>query len=348
MHQSNTIPLLIEKIIPETADTRSFVLKNISNSNINYTAGQFLTFVFEKRNGEEARRNYSISSSPDLQEPLQITVKRIANGDYSRWLIDEAKEGNILQTTGASGFFTLPTDLSLISRLIFFAAGSGIAPILAMIKTVLHLSAHIHMVLIYSNSSLSATIFYDELKSIQQKFPGRLLIDFLFSNDPVVSRTRLNMWKIEQTARYYFPASSNNTLFYLCGPFDYMRMITIVLRTEGVPENMIRKEIFHVEKPASKPVPPDILPHEIVAHFQNAEYIFTSQYPQTILQAAKANGIGLPYSCEAGQCGTCAATCVSGKVWMWHNDVLLDEEIAKGRVLTCTGYAIEGDVVLRY
>lgn len=347
MLQTNLIPLQIEKIIPETADTKSFILKNIPGNRINYTAGQFLTFVFEKRNGEEARRNYSISSSPDLQEPLQVTVKRIANGAYSRWLIDEAKEGDILQTTGASGFFTLPTDLSTTSRLIFFAAGSGIAPILAMIKTILHFSAHIHMVLIYSNSSLSATIFYDELKSMQQKFPGRLLIEFLFSNDPVVPRTRLNMWKIEQTARYY-PASSNNTLFYLCGPFDYMRMITIVLRTEGVPENSIRKEIFHVEKPVIKPVPPDILPHEIVAHFKDAEYIFTSQYPQTILQTAKAKGIDLPYSCEAGQCGTCAATCVSGKVWMWHNDVLLDEEIAKGRILTCTGYAIDGDVVLKY
>ena len=127
-----------------------------------------------------------------------------------------------------------------------------------------------------------------------------------------------------------------------------MRMITIILRTEGVPENAIRKEIFNVERQLTMPKPSDTLQHSVRTVFQQKEFIFTAQYPSTILQAAKTLRIPLPYSCEAGQCGTCAATCISGKVWMWRNDVLMDEDIAKGRVLTCTGYAVGGDVVLKY
>ena len=348
MSQPNHIALQIQKIIRETTDTKSFVLKNVSEKEIHYEAGQFLSFVFENRNGAELRRSYSVSSSKILKESLQITVKRIPNGAYSRWLFDDAKEGDILQSTGASGLFVLPVDLTKTSQLVFFAAGSGISPVFAMIKTVLHQSTQVSVKLIYSNRSPADTIFYNELKNLQEKFQDRLYIEFLFSAYSNTPRTRLNMGRIEEIATKYFSPSPNTTLFYLCGPFDYMRMITIVLRTEGVPENAIRKEIFHVEKPVNKPVPPDILPHTIVAQYQNETYTFISQYPQTILQTAKANGIPLPYSCESGQCGTCAATCVSGKVFMWRNYVLLDEEIAKGRILTCTGYAVGGEVKLIY
>ena len=126
MSQPNHIALQIQKIIRETTDTKSFVLKNVSGNVIHYEAGQFLSFVFKNRNGEELRRSYSISSSALLKEALQITVKRIPNGAYSRWLFDDAKEGDILQSTGASGLFVLPGDLTKISQLVFFAAGSGI------------------------------------------------------------------------------------------------------------------------------------------------------------------------------------------------------------------------------
>jgi ferredoxin len=208
----------------------------------------------------------------------------------------------------------------------FFAAGSGIAPIISLIKTILHRSTNIPVALIYSNASPATTIFYNELKTLQETFPGRLRIEFLFSSYAVVSRRRLNVAMIERIARDYFSGK----------------------RTEGVPENSIRKEIFNVERPVNKPVPPDIESHHVLANIHNTAYTFSSQYPDTILQTAKAKGFSLPYSCEAGQCGTCAATCISGNVWMWRNDVLLDEEIAKGRILTCTGYAVGGDVVLQY
>jgi ring-1,2-phenylacetyl-CoA epoxidase subunit PaaE len=275
-------------------------------------------------------------------------VKRIPNGEYSRWLIDKAKEGDTLLTIGASGFFTLPASLSQYDKVFFFAAGSGITPVYSLIKTILHTDASKRVVLIYSNSSPGRAIFYSQLNELQKQFGERLSIEFLFSSEKRVLHKRLGIYLLEIFLRQYITTSPGKQLFYLCGPFEYMRMVTIVLKNNGVPGSNIRKEIFNIEKPERKAEPSDKEPHTIIALLNQKQYSFQVHYPETILQAAKALKIPVPYSCEAGQCGTCAATCVSGKVWMWRNDVLLDEEIAKGRVLTCTGYAVGGDVRLEF
>lgn len=337
--------LRIKKIIPETQDCKSFVLEPVAGAQIPYIPGQFLTLLFQNRNGEEQRRNYSITSYGDA---LMITVKRIPNGEYSRKLVDDAKEGDTLNSIGASGFFTLPGEMHVYNSFVFFAAGSGITPIYALIKQILYQYPGKKIVLIYSNRSLSQTIFYDALKELQSVFPGQLQIEFLFSDASGILHKRLGIYLLEKLLGRYVGAHKQDSIFYLCGPFEYMRMITIVLRNNGIVASQIRKEIFTIEVPANKPQPADTDLHTVQISLKEHSYVFRSQYPNTILQSAKQSGIILPYSCEAGQCGTCAATCVSGKVWMWRNDVLMDDEIAKGRILTCTGYAIDGDVVILY
>ncbi len=346
--QQSFIPLRIKQIIPEATDACTFILEAANGKAINYIPGQFLTFIFQKRNGDEARRNYSISSSPALGEPLQITVKRIPNGEYSRWLIDKAQEGDELITIGASGFFTLPENITEYQQLVFFAAGSGITPIYSIIKTVLHDHPSINLLLIYSNTSPANAIFYRQLKDLQDRFAKRFKIEFLFSSEKGVLHKRLGIYVLEKFLQQYITGSPDKQLFYLCGPFEYMRMITIVLRNNGTAAYNIRKEIFNIEKPARKAEPPDKEVHRVRLILGENEYQFDTQYPQTILQAAKAFKIPVPYSCESGQCGTCAATCTIGKVWMWHNEVLMDDEITAGRVLTCTGYPIGGDVELNF
>lgn len=344
----NNYTLRISKIIPETPDTKSFVLNEVHGREVPYTAGQFLTFLFTKKNGEEERRNYSVSSIPSSDESLTITVKRIPNGEYSRQLIDTMQVGDELQSIGASGFFTLPDDMDAHEQFVFFAAGSGITPIYSLIRTLLQYQPSKRILLVYSNKSVQHTIFYQQLIELQKQYPARLTIEFLFSNANNTAHRRLGIYVLEKLLKNYVGNISGKQLFYLCGPFEYMRMITIVLRNHGVAVTNIRKEVFNIIKPERKEEPVDKEQHTITANFQGKEYQFNTQYPETILQSAKALHIPLPYSCEAGQCGTCAATCISGKVWMWRNDVLLDEEIAKGRVLTCTGYAIGGDVQLEY
>ena len=126
-------------------------------------------------------------------------------------------------------------------------------------------------------------------------------------------------------------------------------MATITLLTEGIPAENIRKENFSTEKPVIKDLPPDVEPHKVYIRFEGMQYAFTVQYPLTILETAKQADVMLPYSCEAGKCGTCSATCLQGNIWHSYNEVLLDRELEKGRILTCTGYPYgEEDIVITF
>ena len=339
--------LRVTGIKKETADCKTFFLATTDGEELLYQSGQFLTFVFFKRN-EEERRSYSISSAPVLKEPLSVTIKRVENGEYSRKLTDHTKPGDLLTSIGAGGFFVLPEDIKQCQQIFFIAAGSGIAPVYSLIKTILYQHPHIKVVLIYSNTSRQTTIFLDELDKLSVAFAGRFTIEFLFSGAQNLERARLSKWLLEILLTTYSKAPWQTTLFYLCGPFDYMRMATIALLENKVPLHNIRKENFAGLQPEIKIPPPDIEKHAVEIHIGGKLYSINTQYPQTILQSAKKSGIKLPYSCEAGRCGSCAATCSSGSVWMSYNEVLLDEEIEKGKVLTCVGYPVGGDVIIHY
>lgn len=316
------------------------------SGSIAYKAGQYLTFAFEN-NGVEIRRSYSLASSPVLNEPLAISFKRIPNGAVSRPLFDQAKPGDALLTTGAAGFFILPEPVVPGQQLFFLAAGSGIVPVYSLIKTVLHVYKDVPIVLIYSNRSERETIFYSELKALQQTH-ANLRVEFLFSLSPDLARARLNQWLLQSFLQQYSIAPGSDALFYLCGPFAYMRMIEIELLTMGFTASQIRKEQFNTVRPAIKLLPPDTEPHEVTIKIGGETHRITVQYPQTILEAAKKHGINLPYSCEVGKCGSCAAKCIAGDVWMSYNEVLLNDEIRKGLVLTCSGYPVNGDVVVSF
>ena len=337
----------IKEIIPETKDCKTFILETIDGNSLPYKAGQFLTFIFDTPFGEQ-RRNYSLSSSPVWKEPVGITIKRIVNGAFSRKLVDTARPGDVLTTIGASGFFTLPADISHCKQFFFLAAGSGITPVFSLLKTVLKNFSHIRVILIYSNHSEADTIFYTDLQQLQQKFPAQLQIEWLFSNAFDYTRARLGNWLLGELLKKFIAAPLPACLFYLCGPLDYMRMITITLLSAGVKVANIRKEEFVIPEPRILLQPPDTITRQVTVMVNKKQYRFSSVFPQTILQAAKQAGLELPYSCETGRCGTCAAVCTRGNVWMKYNEVLTDEDIRKARVLTCTGYPVYGDVELDF
>lgn len=332
--------VVITRVIEETADAKSFELLPLDGWQPIYNEGQFITLVFKKV-GKENRRSYSFSSSPVLNEPMRITVKRVENGEYSRYLLSHAKVGDVLTTSGTAGFFRLPQQYEHINGFMFFAAGSGITPVYAIIKNLLHTTT-LPIVLIYSNKSKLDTIFYEHLQVLQQQYP-QLKIDFLFSNIRDVYKSRLSNWLLIQLLQEY-DINKAGTLFYMCGPFDYMQMIMITLLTEGVPAPHIKKESFSTLPLLRKPMPPDTEKHAVTIHINQQHYHLQVQYPDSILTAAKKENIRLPYSCEAGRCGSCAATCTKGKVWMAHNEVLVDDEVDQGRILTCQGYPVDGDV----
>lgn len=337
----------VQSIIKETEDATSFVLEPL-NQELKYEAGQFITLILTNRNNEEERRSYSISSAQALQEPLTITIKRVTNGTYSRKLLNTVRKGDILNGLTPMGFFTLPADKTKEQQFVFFAAGSGITPIYAQIKTLLQRSRDTRIVLVYSNRSVSDTLFYKELTTLAEKHKQQFEIRFLFSDASHYSHARLSASMVVDIVRKHFPDSFRETWFYLCGPFEYMLMITMVLRGMGIKDKQIRKEQFVLQKTEVRTKPADTNLYVVSAKLGRHQYSWTVQYPDTILGAAKKKGIELPYNCESGQCGACAAICEKGKVWMYKNDVLMNDEITAGRILTCTAYPIGGDVTIRY
>jgi len=334
----------ITAIITETDNAKTFLLEPVDDWQPGYKAGQFITLVFYTKHGEK-RRSYSISSSPVLDEQLSITVKKVDNGEFSRWLTQQARVGDILHTSGISGNFLLPEN-NKIDHFFFLAAGSGMVPCFSLIKTLLS-QRDCMITLIYSNKNQQDTIFFEVLNALQAKHSGRFNIRYLFGESNNVYNKRLSKWLLELLLQEYVGGNFGNILFYLCGPFEYMQTIEITLRVFTGRENII-KEQFSTLPRLVIPTPPDTDEHTVTIHINGHTYSLPVQFPKSILAAAKAKGIELPYSCEAGRCASCVATCSSGKIWMAYNEVLTDRDVEKGRVLTCQGYPIGGDAEIRY
>jgi ferredoxin-NADP reductase len=342
--KNNYKQLIIANIREEAKDFKTFVFRD--GHHLDYQAGQFITLVDDSRSNE-VRRSYSITSSPVLQEPLSIAVKRIDNGFFSRNLVDHARIGDCLLTVGAAGFFRLPDDIKNYTSIFFFAAGSGIAPIISLIKTVLHLYPEIFVFLTYSNQSVESTAFYDELKGLVLIHPERFHIVFLYSSEADLRRARLNRELLSEllTINRF---DRKGTLFYACGPENYMRMIIFLLVEEGFPRENIKKEDFSPgnKKPTAR-FPPDKNNYFVQLDLKGKTINFPVLFPDTILQAAKKFKLILPYSCETGKCGSCAAICISGNVWLSNNEVLTDKDLQRGLTLTCTGHPQNGNVFLK-
>ena len=333
--------LEIVSIIQETKECKTFILATLDNWKPQYYAGQFITLVFFTKHGEK-RRSYSISSAPELGDQLSITIKKVDNGEFSRLLISKAKIGDVLFCSGINGLFLLPLNTTDFLQYFFIAAGSGITPCFSLIKTLLGRSTA-NVVLIYSNKTKADSIFYRQLKELQVIYKHRFSIYFLYSDRYDINRSRLNNSLLIKLMDDFLFVPVEKAMFYICGPYDFMQMVNITLLTR-IPSKNILKENFSTVPRLIIPKPSDTEPHNVKIIFENYEFNLVVQYPMSVLATAKINGIKLPYSCEAGRCGSCVATCTKGKLWMAYNEVLLEEEISTGRVLLCQAFPIDGDV----
>jgi ring-1,2-phenylacetyl-CoA epoxidase subunit PaaE len=334
-------------IIKETHNAFRFVLKNETSGNINYQAGQFLTFIF-KHKDNEIRRSYSISSTPGIDELIFITVKRIPNGEISRHLINHIHVNDTLISIQPAGRFTIETNPQQQRQFFFIAGGSGIVPVFSLIKKILNEEPLSKVFLIYQNHNEKEIIFKKQLEKTEKKFPTQFKwINFL--SKPHAKHhfpQKLNNFLLEKLVDEYTDANKEK-LFYLCGPTSFMRMVQFTLKWMGFNDEQIKKEIFAVEF-----VPPPALitgtsSKKIIIHYNKKTFTIEATYPTSILQAALNNNIQLPYSCRSGRCSTCVAKCTKGKVKMSNNEVLTEKDLENGLVLTCVGYA-ETDVELEF
>ncbi|MEJ7766756.1 MAG: ferredoxin--NADP reductase [Chitinophagaceae bacterium] len=319
-------------------DTVLVYLAEINDLPINYEAGQFLTFIIPV-NGRELRRSYSMSTTPGVDTEVAVVIKKIENGEVSRYLIDHLEPGDVITALPPSGRFILQTSAISQRTVFFISAGSGISPVFSLLKKLLFEEKLSRAILVNQNRDEASSTFNDELSKLQDAFPGRFIMIKLLSNPSHVNvyPQRLNNTLFEQILR-----SQNYKMtdeFFLCGPRSFMLMLQFVLRWMGISEKNIRKEYFVVDTIPRPPFLADLSPKKISLHWKNRDEQFTVRYPENILQAALKHDLHLPYSCRGGRCGTCAVKCHSGSVIMSINEVLTEKDLQQGLVLTCVGYA---------
>ncbi|GAB3897053.1 phenylacetate-CoA oxygenase/reductase subunit PaaK [Larkinella knui] len=350
------IHLLVSEIIPETYDTKTLILQPADGRPVHYRAGQFLTLLFhhpgEASPGHEIRRSYSLSSTPG-EDPLSLTIKRVENGEISRFLLDHLRVGDTLTSLPPTGRFTLETDPDAQRDIVLIGAGSGISPLFGILKQALHEEPKSQVTLLDCNTSERTIIFYQQLEALRNQFPDRFHLIHLLSqpsdNGPKaghIRRGRLNNWLLEKMLPELVKLERNQALWYICGPFDFMRMVQFTLVYTGIRRDHIKKENFVIETVTRTPPPELARDHRMLVRYRGTEYDIDVPAYKSILQAALDHGIQLPYSCKGGRCSSCAARLKTGKVHMTINDVLTERDLQNGWVLTCTGYpASEGLIV---
>src|SRR5690606_10387351 len=334
----------ISEIVQHPNHNISIRFQDLSNSFPAYKAGQFLTlsFTFGER---EVRRSYSFSSSPDVDEPYEITVKRVDNGEISRLLHHQTRVGDVIQVMDPQGLFVYEPDVDHKQTIFLFGAGVGITPLFSILKTALVREEHSKIVLVYSNSSKEQTVFYDELLKWQEAYPDRLHIEWIWSNTKNLLKARLNRdYILELVAKY--KSDGEEDVFYTCGPLFYMDLCRFTLLGMGIPDDHIKRETFHFpeeeeDEDEKEEEPVDMTSYDVIIRFQGIDHPLTIPYNRSILDVGLENKLKLPYSCKSGMCSTCISQVTKGSVRMDYNEVLTDREVDNGRCLICTSHPME-------
>lgn len=342
----HTISLKLREIIRETDDAKTFIFETLDGGTLNYKAGQFLTFLIPMH-GHEVRRSYSMSSAPGVDAFPAITVKRVPNGEISRYWIDIVKTGDTFTVLAPSGRFVLEKEDTDARDIVLIGAGSGITPLFSLLKQTLTQETESQVTLIYASRNVRNTLFWGHITDWRVRFPERLRVIHIHSQ-PTEEwsgiRGRINNTRLEQLVNQSIRFKREDARFFICGPFELMRSAGITLHFMGFQGTQIRKENFVI--PSPPPPPPISNPHRIMLDFRGAKYGLLVPAHSTVLDAALAEGIQLPYSCKGGRCSSCAAVCTSGKVHMSVNEVLTDRDLAEGWILTCSAYVDSDDVAI--
>jgi ferredoxin-NADP reductase len=327
--------LTVVDVVDETADTRSFVLavpRDLEPA-FAYRAGQFCTFR-ATIDGETVVRCYSMSSSPDTGDPLTTTVKRVPGGRMSNWMNDTLGRGSTVDVMRPTGLFVLDDhDVPIVA----FAGGSGITPVISIIKTALTTTAR-PIVLVDANRDDESVIFRDELARLAQDSGGRLAVHHHVDTD----RGFLDAAACAALAGEHVHAD-----FYLCGPAPYMDTVAAGLADLGVPPDrqFVERFVLPDEGPAD---PAGVVPDEIVIRLDRRKHTVAYRAGDTVLETARRGGLRPPSSCEAGNCATCMAHLDAGTVTMRANNALSAEELEEGWVLTCQSVPTSPELAVDY
>ena len=351
-------PLRVRAVLPDTAEAVvvSFDVPDDLRDVFSFTQGQYLT-LRKDIDGQDLRRSYSICAGVDDGE-LRVGVRKVKGGVFSNWINAHLRPGDVVNVMAPQGRFFVPIEPLARRHHLGIAGGSGVTPILSTMKTVLAREPRSRFTLIYGNRQLQSTMFKEELEDLKNRYMTRLVLHHVFSDEPTDSPLNhgvMNRDKISEFLSSVVPAASIAHA-YICGPFQMNDEAEAALLSAGVAEERIHIERFGIS-PQQQQVGAVI--HQalagdaetarivIIRDGLRREIAFTKNQP-SILDAASAAGLEVPFSCTSGVCGTCRAKCIEGEVRMERNFALDKAEVAAGFVLTCQAHPLTPRVVLSF
>ena len=354
-HVPNFHRLAVADLRRETADAVSmtFAIPGELAGDYAFAPGQYLT-LRTTMDGEEVRRSYSICSSPDDHE-LRIAVKKVDSGTFSSWALDELKSGDELDVMTPTGRFGVAHAPDQARIHVGFAAGSGITPIMSIVRGILAREPNSRFFLFYGNRTTNGILFREALEELKDRFMGRLSVFHVLSQeeqDLPILYGRLDREKVEVLLRAMVPAAAVDHVF-VCGPLAMSEEIEATCLDCGIPKERLHVERFVSEfggKPRPKvQVAPETPPKAVASLIVDGK---RKDVPiaegEVILDAALRAGMDLPYACKGGMCSTCRAKVVEGEVTMDVNYSLEPWELEAGFVLTCQAHPVSSRVVVDY
>ena len=335
----------------ETAVSIQFHIPEELKEEFKFIPGQYIT-IKKVIDGEELRRAYSICSSMQ-SNAIRIGIKAVENGTFSVYATSKLKVGDILEVSPPEGRFLLKAHLKNTTNYLAFVAGSGITPVLSMLKSVLAIEPKSNFVLVYGNKSPEKTMFKNEIDILQTKYPNRLFVYYSYSQ---ANESNTLFGRIDSsTVNYILKNKHNGITFdasYLCGPEDMINTVKKELGNNNFPEDKIHFELFST-KPQEEEVEEEIGEKlsgesEITILLDDEEETFIMSKEKTILEAALANDLDAPYSCQGGICSSCLALVTQGKAKMEKNSILDANEVKEGLILTCQAHPVTSKITIDF
>ncbi|OON66035.1 1,2-phenylacetyl-CoA epoxidase subunit PaaE [Hymenobacter sp. CRA2] len=349
----------VKSIVRETPDCVSVALDVPAElqDTFRFTQGQYLTFRREL-NGEEVRRSYSICSSP-LDNEWRVAIKQVPEGRFSSHAVQQLRVGEELEVMPPMGRFYTELHPENQKLYVAFAAGSGITPVMSIVKTVLLTEPNSQVYLIYGNRGRNSIIFKEQIEALKNKFVNRLSVYHILSRehgDADLFFGRIDKLKTEQFLSKIIPPQDIDEAF-ICGPEEMILGVKEALTEAGVAPEKVHFEMFtsgeggkrSAERQAQRPIGEDDKHSQVTVQLEGMKQVLEmSYYGDTILDALLEIGIDAPYSCKNGMCSTCRCRVTEGTVEMDVNYSLSDTEVAKGYVLSCQARPTSEKVVVDF
>jgi ring-1,2-phenylacetyl-CoA epoxidase subunit PaaE len=349
--------LTVTEVAPETRDAVVVTLKPQPEEEelFRFRQGQYLTFRRDF-GGHEVRRCYSICSGTE-DGALKVGIKRVDGGAFSCWANEDLAVGDVVEAMPPLGSFNAPIEPAAERFYLGFAGGSGITPILSIVKTVLACEPRSQFTLVYANRQVSSIMFREELEDLKNRYLGRLQVIHILKSDAQDTELfsgRLDAEKLDELFRTLIDPQDID-LAFLCGPHGMMSTVRESLEGHGVAAERIRQELFKTDQPGR--LPANRRSRAAANAAKEADLKLTldgttreihMEPGETILEAAHRHDIDAPYSCCAGVCSTCRGKVLEGEVEMAANHALEDNEIRDGYVLTCQSRPLTKHLVVTY